>query len=87
MCRQKGFPSSPEHPEAKASPPASRRAGRERIARTDALSICLVHVGGFIEGRMGTPVGMRYTRALRQWKIGDALYDKLEDLIEREPIT
>jgi hypothetical protein len=36
---------------------------------------------------MGAPVGMRYTRALRQWKIGDALYDKLEDLIEREPIT
>jgi hypothetical protein len=30
---------------------------------------------------------MRYTRALRQWKIGDVLYDKLEDLIEREPIT
>ena len=36
---------------------------------------------------MGTPVGIRYTRTLRQWKIGDALYDKLEDLIEREPIT
>ena len=32
-------------------------------------------------------MAMRYTRALRQWKIGDALYDKLEDLIEREPIT
>jgi hypothetical protein len=43
-------------------PPASRRPGRERIARTDALSICIGHIGGSLRGGTGTPMGTRYTR-------------------------
>ena len=41
-------------------PPASRRPGRERIARIDALSICIGHIS--LRGGTGTPMGTWYTR-------------------------
>ena len=43
-------------------PPASRRPGRERIARTDALSICIGHIGGSLRGGTETSCGFRRRR-------------------------
>ena len=38
-------------------PPASRRPGRERIARTEAISICLGHFGGSLRAGREPPRG------------------------------